>query len=535
MGRVALGVCLLFLLSAISRAQNSPQDLQNQRDLPQAGTETGETQRPAAKELYAKLDPHYKEWLDEDVAYIITPEERIRFLRLLTNEERDRFIEQFWQRRNPDPNSPENVFKREHYRRLVYADEYYSGDLPGWKTDRGKIYILFGSPDRIDTDTVSRARCHPQSASAEATDIYPSETWHYRQIADADLEFRFADSMSNGDYTLCFDPAEIHSDGTANARSLATAPENQNNGLRSYFEVFKPSPADFKDLEDIAASGAVRDQLKFKYRFDFIRVTAATVLVPISIEIPKTQMTFVERNGVDSAKMSVLGRITTLTGRAVETFEGPIEEDVPAAIIQRVRATDEVYQKQVLLSPGFYALDLVLKDTNSGKVGLVNTRLAVPQFNDGQLNASSLILADQITPVSPKDIGPGEFAIGDIRVRPNMNRSFSQNEELGIFLQIYNLKLDDETHKSDVSVRYRVTPIENVSTQGSMGTEPSRVPMLAGDISRDTLSRGAAEMTLEDKLPLGSLPIGKYQLQIIVTDNLGKKNITSTAVFAVQP
>jgi hypothetical protein len=230
-----------------------------------------------------------------------------------------------------------------------------------------------------------------------------------------------------------------------------------------------------------------------------------------------------------------LGRITTLTGRAVETFEGPIEEDVPAAIIQRVRATDEVYQKQVLLSPGFYALDLVLKDTNSGKVGLVNTRLAVPQFNDGQLNASSLILADQITPVSPKDIGPGEFAIGDIRVRPNMNRSFSQNEELGIFLQIYNLKLDDETHKSDVSVRYRVTPIENVSTQGSMGTEPSRVPLLAGDISRDTLSRGAAEMTLEDKLPLGSLPIGKYQLQIIVTDNLGKKNITSTAVFAVQP
>jgi GWxTD domain-containing protein len=473
MGRVAVGVCLLVLLSAISRSQMSPQEIQDQRDFPQAGNETGETQPRTAKELYGKLDPHYKEWLDEDVPYIITPEERSGFLRLLTNEERDQLVEQFWQRRNPDPNSPENVFKEEHYRRLVYADEYYSSDIPGWETDRGRIYIRFGSPDRIDTDTVSRAHCNPALGSGKATDIFPSETWHYRQIAGGDLEFRFADSRSSGDYTLCFDPGDIHSFGTVNAQSLATAPENEPNGPRSYFEAFKPSPADFKDLEDIAASGAVRDQLKFNYRFDFIRVTAATVLVPISIQIPKAQMTFVERNGVDSAKMSVFGRITTLTGRVVQTFEDPIQEDVPAGIIQQTRATEEVYQKQVPLSPGFYALDLVLKDTNSGNVGLVNTRLAVPQFKDGQLNAISLILADQITSVSSKDIGLGEFVLGDIKVRPKMNRSFSQNEEVGIFLQVYNLKVDDKTHKPDVSVEYRVTPIDNVSTQGSVRTEPA--------------------------------------------------------------
>jgi hypothetical protein len=233
-------------------------------------------------------------------------------------------------------------------------------------------------------------------------------------------------------------------------------------------------------------------------------------------------MTFVDKkNGVVSAKMDVFGRITTLTGRTVQTFDEPIEEDVPASILQASKATQEIYQKQVPLTPGLYALDLVIKDTNSGDVGVVDTRLTVPQFKEDQLNASSLILADQLTPVSSKDIGLGEFVLGDMKVRPKMDRTFYQNQEMDIFLQVYNLKTDDKTHKPDVAVQYRVMKDKDPN------------PVLKFDLAADKLPAHGEEMTLQDGLTLGSLPPGQYKLEVAVTDNLAKQSITPAQTFTV--
>ena len=109
------------------------------------------------KQLLKELDSQYKKWLDEDVVYIISPEERNAFIHLQTNEEREQFIEAFWQRRNPDPDSPENTFKEEHYRRIAYANEHFASGVPGWKTDRGRIYIAWGPPDERDEHTAGRA------------------------------------------------------------------------------------------------------------------------------------------------------------------------------------------------------------------------------------------------------------------------------------------------------------------------------------------------------------------------------------------
>ncbi|HEV2380939.1 MAG TPA: GWxTD domain-containing protein, partial [Terriglobia bacterium] len=103
------------------------------------------------KELRQELSQHYKEWLDQDVAYIISDQERKAFLNLSNDEERDAFIEQFWRRRNPDPDSPENAAREEHYRRIAYANEHFAAGKPGWKTDRGRIYIEWGAPDSIDS------------------------------------------------------------------------------------------------------------------------------------------------------------------------------------------------------------------------------------------------------------------------------------------------------------------------------------------------------------------------------------------------
>ena len=129
-------------------AQAQPSDQQSQaQDQQESRKEQKHNKKEKQKndnELKKELDSQYKKWLDEDVIYIITPEERHTFLHLPTNEEREQFIEAFWQRRNPDPDSPENTFKEEHYRRIAYANEHYASGIPGWKTDRGRIYIMWG-------------------------------------------------------------------------------------------------------------------------------------------------------------------------------------------------------------------------------------------------------------------------------------------------------------------------------------------------------------------------------------------------------
>src|SRR5271156_2317889 len=103
-----------------------------------------------AKALKQELSKTYKKWLDEDVVYIISDEERKAFKQLSNDEERDQFIEGFWQRRDPTPDTEENEFKEEHYRRIEYANEHFAAGLPGWKTDRGRIYIMYGPADEID-------------------------------------------------------------------------------------------------------------------------------------------------------------------------------------------------------------------------------------------------------------------------------------------------------------------------------------------------------------------------------------------------
>ena len=136
--------------SAQGESQQGSQDQQAQPE--QTDKKTANAAKKAKqkrdKDLYNELDSQYKKWLNEDVLYIISAEERSAFLHLQTNEEREQFIEQFWQRRNPDPDSAENSFKEEHYRRIAYANEHYASGIPGWKTDRGRIYIMWGPAGR---------------------------------------------------------------------------------------------------------------------------------------------------------------------------------------------------------------------------------------------------------------------------------------------------------------------------------------------------------------------------------------------------
>ncbi|HTR47799.1 MAG TPA: GWxTD domain-containing protein [Verrucomicrobiae bacterium] len=554
---------LSFLCSSASYAGAAPQQgTQDQSEQPVQSTVTkknGKLKQKSDKDLFNELDSQYKKWLNEDVPYIITSEERRSFLHLSTNEEREQFIESFWQRRNPDPDSPENTFKEEHYRRIAYANEHYASGIPGWKTDRGKIYIMWGPPDEVDSHPTGGTWDRPMDQGGGQTTTYPWETWRYRYLEGQGLgenvELEFVDPTSTGEYHLTMDPSEkdallrvpgagltlaeslgmaskssrfSNTDGTNMAESEfggmgLTAGDQEFTRLQKFADIMRPPPVKFKDLEAASTARVVRDQIKFDYRFDFLRITSDTVLVPITVQIPVRQLSFQEKDGVDSASIDLFVRVTSLGGRVVQTFEDTLRSDIPASLIQQSLGTSRIYQKAVPLSPNLYRLDIVVKDVNSGNVGVVNTRLPVPLYRDDQMSSSSLILADDIQRVSSKDIGLGQFVLGDVKVRPKLDGAFTPKDAMGVYLQVYNLKVDDKTHRADTSVEFRVK------------REKEAEPMLRLAVPADKLPQHGEELTLEQLITLGSLAPGKYQLEVAVTDNLTKQTITPTADFTVKP
>ena len=508
-------------------------------------------QKQKMKKTLKELDNSFKTWLNEDVTYIISPEERTAFLQLETNEEREQFIEQFWLRRSSNPDMPDNDFKEEHYRRIAYSNEHFASGIPGWKTDRGRIYIIWGAPDEIESHPTGGTYDRPMEEGGGSTTTYPWERWRYRYLEgiQENVELEFVDPSGSGEYKLTMDPSEkdallnvpgagltmmesmglasktdrfTRSDGTHLGTSLGGTPASLNEftRLELYAKVQRPPEVKYKDLEALVTSRMVRDQVKFNYRTDFLKVTNDTVLVPVTVQVPNNQLQFKNKDGVYSASLNIFGRVSTLTNRVVQTFEDSVTRDYPESLYKQSMKLSSVYQKSLPLRPGLYRLDLVIKDVDSGNVGAVNTRLAVPRYEDEKLEASTLILADQIEHVPAKQIGTGQFVLGSSKVRPRLEADFTTADKLGIYLQIYNLKGDEKTHKSNASFVYTVKKGDQQMMQFK---ETSADMKQTGD-----------QVTIERLLPLATLPVGKYTLEVNATDLLANVTISRTAEFTVK-
>jgi GWxTD domain-containing protein len=553
MARVArtlfTSLSLLTLVIPVVRAQQE-QPAPQQQD-PTAHQNLDKAQKKKIRKTLKELDTPYKQWLNEDVVYIISPEERNAFGQLATNEEREQFIEQFWLRRSTNPDLPDNEFKEEHYRRIAYANEHYASGIPGWKTDRGHMYIVWGPPDEIDSHPTGGTYDRPQEEGGGSTTTYPWETWRWRYIEGMgeNVIMEFVDPTGSGEYHLTMDPSEkdalLHvpgaglsqlesmglaskadrftrSDGTNLPTTMGGTPASMNEftRLEAYANAFKPPVVKFKDLEAIVTSRIVRDQVHFTWRTDFLKVTNDTVLVPVTVQIPNTQLSFQSKEGIHSATINIFGRVSTLTGRVVQTFEDSVSRDFPESLFQQSVKLQSIYQKAVPLRPGLYRLDLVIKDVQSGNVGVVNSRLQVPRYEDDKLESSSLILADQLEHVPAKQIGSGQFVLGSSKVRPKLDGDFTTADRLGIYMQVYNLKPDEKTHKSNATFQYTV---KKGSEQVLQFKETSADMKQTGD-----------QITIERLLPLTTLAPGKYTLEINATDTLSHQTISRTADFTVK-
>ena len=528
------------------------QDAQDAGDTPTA-KKIDKAAKRKMKQTLKELDSAYKQWLNEDVVYIITPDERNAFLQLQTNEEREQFIEQFWLRRSSNPDLPDNDFKEEHYRRIAYANEHYASGIPGWKTDRGRMYIMWGPPDEVESHPTGGTYDRPMEEGGGSTSTYPWETWRWRYLEGIgeNIILEFVDPSGSGEYHLTMDPSEkdalLHvpgaglslmesmgmatkadrftrSDGTNLPTALGGTPASMDefNRLELYAKVQKPPEVKFKDLEALVTSRIVRDQLHFIYRTDFLKVTDDTVLVPITIQVPNSQLSFQAKEGIHTATMNIFARVSTLTGRIVTTFEAPVSKDFPDSLFQQSMKLHSIYQNAVPLRPGLYRLDLVIKDVQSGNIGVVNARLAVPRYQDDKLEASSLILADQIEHVPAKQIGTGQFVLGSSKVRPRLEADFTTADRLGIYMQVYNLKPDDATHKSSANFQFTV----------KRGNEA--VPGMQFKETSADMKQTGEQVTIERFLPLSTLPPGKYTLEVDATDTHSNQTISRTADFTVK-
>ena len=503
------------------------------------------------KKLRDELMGPYRKWQNEDVLYIISDEEKTAFRRLNTDEEREQFIEQFWLRRDPSPDTAENEYKEEHYRRIAYTNERYASGIPGWKTDRGRIYITFGPPDENESHPSGGTYERPYEEGGGTTSTYPFEKWRYRWIEGigSDIIIEFVDPTMTGEYRMTMDPSEkdalmmvpgagltlleqmglsnksdrfSRTDGTrlGTGSSPTSMKMNQFERLQQFAMLQKPPPVKFKDLEASINSTVKFNLLPIKVRADFLKMTASSIQTNITLQLERKDLQFQNKEGIAKAAVNIYARITSMSRRVVNVFEDVVSVEVPNEMLEKASAGASVYQKSVPLPPGTYRLNVVVKDVYGGNMNNYEMALTVPRFDDDVLGMSSVILADMIEKVPTRSVGAGQFVIGSTKVRPRLSETFSRDEKMGIYMKLYNFQPDERTNKPSGTIEYEVT---------RTGTNV-KIFEFTEDLAG---SPNSAEVTIEKLLPLKSLEPGSYTLRMKVTDKLRNQTLSPQATFNV--
>ncbi len=563
-GLVLLRTPHLKAQDAGTTANKSQQDTNDPDYDPRKRQRSDKERYKAQRDLRNELKGTYKTWLNQEVAYIISDDERKAFLTLSNDEERDSFIEAFWQRRNPNPDSPENEFREEHYRRIQYANDHFAAGKPGWRTDRGHIYISFGKPDDIESHASGGTYQRPQDEGGGSTSTFPFEIWHYRYIEGIgeNVNLEFVDTCQCGDYHFTIDRGEKdallmvpgagltqweemnHKDKTDRFKGggierLGAGPMGDGAQSKEFdrielmAKVFAPPPIKFKDLNAFVSEHKLLTGPVFPFdvRTDFIKVTESMDMVPITLQIKNRDITYKTQDGVSRGLVNILIRVTTITGKTVQTQEDTVEVTQPAELLQQSLDGKKVYWKALPLVPGLYRLDIAIKDVNNpDHIGLYGRGIDVPTYHDEKLGASSLILADEMHPVSSRQIGSGNFIIGGDFVRPRVSAnpatpvSFNraQNKSLNFWMQFYNLGIDEATKSNSAKVTYEIA-------DAASGTV-----ILTKELESKDLGSHSDELTVEKTLPIAGLQPGKYKVTVKINDAISKQEIAQSAPFVVE-
>ncbi len=505
------------------------------------------------EKLKKELETPYRKWLNEDVAYIITDDERKAFAGLQTDEEREQFIEQFWLRRDPTPDTVENEYKEEHYRRIAYSNEHFASGIPGWRSDRGRIYITFGPPDEITDQSQGGSYVRPMDEGGGETSVFPFIQWRYRYIdgVGSDVNIEFVDTTMSGEFRMTMDPSEKdaltnvpgagltmyeqmgitskddrfnRTDGTKLGIPSDAMNINQSQfaRLERYVNLQKPPEVKFKDLEAVVKSRISYNLLPMKVRVDYFPITEASVLTNVTVQFANKDLEFSSKQGVQRATLNIYGRITTMTRRQVQVFEDTAVVDSPQEFLAEYAKKRSIYQKTIPLVPGTYRLNVVAKDLVSGTLSDYEVAITVPRIDPDKLTSSSVVLADLIETVPMKSIGGGPFVIGSSRVRPRVDGVFKRDEKMGIYFQCYNFGEDQTTHKPSGVVEWEVVKNGSNAKIFDYSQELTEIP-----------NASASEVIVQEILPLKTFEPGQYTIRMKVTDKVRNQVLTNSAQFTV--
>ena len=486
-----------------------------------------------------ELKEAYKKWINNDVAYIITKEEKRAFNALVTDEERENFIENFWRRRDPNPDTEENEYREEYYERIAYANEHFASGIPGWRTDRGRIYIAWGKPDSVESHPSGGAYDRPVYEGGGQTTTYPFEVWFYRHLEDVGdgLEIEFVDPTGTGEYRLARNAEEkdalrmVPGAGLTTNEQLGLANQADRatgQGGASYqreqdtpfrrLEILsglsRPPAVKFSDLQSSLTDSPVIDNnpLDFDLRVDFFRQSDDRVITAFTIQASNKELKFDPIGGLETARMNIFGRITAVSGKRSGIFEDSVTTNATTEELAETRDRKSVYQKAIALTPGTYKVDVVVRDVATGNKGIKNVGFTVPRYDEKKLSTSSLVLASKLRTTNERDIGQ-MFVIGNAKVIPNLGGVYKQGQEVGLYLQVYNAQIDQTTLRPAVDVEY-------VLYRG--GKEVLRQPE-----DWSGLSDSGQRLTLARLLPTTSMPLGDYEIKIIIKDRVGGQVLDS--------
>ena len=493
----------------------------------------------------------YQDWVNKDVPYLITDEEKKAYKALKTDDERENFIENFWRRRDPNPDTEENEFREEYYERIAYANEHYASGIPGWKTDRGRIYIAWGKPDGVESHPTGGSYDRPSYEGGGSTTTYPFETWFYRHLDGVGdgIEIEFVDPTGTGEYRIARNAyekdalANVPGGGLTTAEQLGISDKSQRQlgAGQTYYgreqdnpfrkleiisDLSRPPQVKFSDLQDIAGgdSGVIdNNPLDFDMRVDFFRQSDDRVITTFTVQASNKELVFENVGGFPTARMNIFGRITAVSGKRSGIFEDSAATTATTEELAEAKDRKSVYQKAIALTPGTYKVDVVVRDVVSGNRGVQRLGFTVPKYDDAKLSTSTLILASTLRSTTERDIG-GSFVIGTAKVIPNLAATYKRGQDVGVYLQVYNAGIDQTTLRPAVDVDY-------VLMKG--GKE-----VLSQKENWEGLSDAGQRLTLARLLPTDKMPAGDYELKIKIRDRIpnseGKiQTLEPTAKFTI--
>ena len=492
-----------------------------------------------------ELTPAHNKWLEE-VAYIITDKERKIFNQLTSSTMRDRFIKDFWERRDPTPWTPANEFKEEYYRRIQYADEIFGRGtpVPGWKTDRGRIYILLGPPD-------NRSR-HPGSRF-----FYPLEIWQYNSAPSAQVKYQFRliffKRWGVGDYYLYSPTLDglrslliqsqssrfLYSDQLSRELLLRKLPATEHEiveaatnpalGLTQagsealLAQIQKPPPIDEDALDELLYRYNVNTEifynlLPFSWSSSFYKNNIAGSYMDCIIEITPDNLTFRKTADKYYFGLQVYGEIKDFEDKLVDSFNERIDFAFSEDEFNKNKNFPFQYQKRLILLPGHYTISLFLRSLIDNYIGTQEHTFSVPSFQTNKIEMSDLILSYRVE--KQELIKDGPYIFSDIKVLPCLNNELRKGTNPFIIYKIYYPAPDSSAQWPAFQAEYEIW----------QGDE------IVDKIERFLLSPqnyAPGELTIANQLALEHLPEGDYSLRAKVFDPDGNLAVFKALPFSI--